>query len=237
MLKIILHLTAITAISLLTGCGTTGKFVYPANGSDLTRFKNAPVYNLKIAVPPFDEMRGDKNQFGTMFLYLIPLSPCGYINYDRPDAAGWHNTITEFEFNPSEDLAKAAAYSLRKSGLFNDAFFTYGGDKDKAQLLLLGNIYSTEYTGTQWSYGLSVFGPMLWTIGLPLGTSSNTLILELQVSTTKSGKVLWTKKYDVSKKITQGLYYKMGHDVRGYSYLMQEIMNDAVKEIHSKLGG
>ena len=119
--------------------------------------------------------------------------PFGWGEYDRPDAARMFNTINEFEFNPAEDLAKAAATSLKKSGLFQDAFFTFGGEKDKAQLSLDGEIQSTEYTGSLWTYGLSVFGPDLWLIGLPAGRSHNRLTLCLRLRDVQSGQVVWEK--------------------------------------------
>ena len=36
-------------------------------------------------------------------------------------------------------------------------------------------------------------------------------------------------------KIIQGFYYRWGDDIRAYSYLMQEIMNDAIEEISRAL--
>lgn len=220
------------ALSVLSGCGTTAKFIYPAKGRNLIRFSDGPAYQKKIAVVPFEDMRGDKNQYGTYFLYLIPLMPFGYAEYERPDAARMFNTIAEFDFDMSEDLAKAAAYSLRKSGLFVDVFFTFGGDKEKAQLLLEGEVFSTIYNGKIFSYGLSAYGPLLWFFGLPAGTSRNNIVLNLKLTdlTTKEG--VWEKNYNLTHKIVQGLYYHYGHDVRGYAYLMQEIMNDAIEDMN-----
>lgn len=231
MLKRLVPLGFALSAILLTGCGTTAKFVYPADGRDLIRFSDGPAYQKRVAVTPFEDMRGDKNLASTYFLYLIPLMPFGYGEYERPDAARMFNTIAEFDFDVSEDLAKAAAYSLRESGLFTDAFFTFGGDKDKAQLLLEGEMLSTTYRGTMWTYGLSVYGPLLWFFGLPAGTSNNDLTLGLKVTDLSTGNRLWEKNYEVNHKIVQGLYYRFGHDVKGYSYLMQEIMNDAVEEM------
>ncbi len=219
---------------LLTGCGTTAKFIYPGNVNDLTQFENGPVYQKNVAVTPFEEMRGDKNQASTYLLYLIPLMPFGYCEYERPDAARMFNTISEFNFDPSEDLAKAAAYSMRKSGLFKEVFFTFGGEKDKAQLLLEGKILSTTYEGTLWTYGLSAFGPLLWFVGLPAGTSKNDLALELKVTEVLTGRKIWEKKYALDRKIVQGLYYRFGHDVRGYPYMMQSIMNDALQDMNQE---
>lgn len=217
------------------GCGTTAKFVYPADGRTVKKVSKSPIYPARVAVVPFEDMRGDKNQSGTYFLYMIPLMPCGWGKYERPDAARMFNTVNEFQFDAGEDLAKAAAYSLSKSGLFQDAFFTYGGDKDRAEYLLKGEMFSTTYKGTLWTYGLSVYGPLLWFFGLPAGTSYNELILSMSLTDLSTGQPVWTKKYNVNDKIVQGLYYKMGHDVKGYSQLMQNIMNDAVMDISHKV--
>ena len=144
-------------------------------------------------------------------------------------------SIAQFEFTPTEDLAKAAAYSLRKSCLFDDAFFTFGADKDKANYILCGTVTSSRYTGKIISYGVSVVCPYLWILGLPCGTSKDEIALQLSLVDGTSKKVLWQKSYEMTDSITQGLYYEFGHDVLAYSQLMQEIMNDAVRGINQAL--
>jgi hypothetical protein len=226
----------IAGAATLTGCGTTAKFTYPADASQLlkTSATNA-TRDQDVSVPPFEDLRGNKNQFGTFFLYMVPLSPMGFMQYERPDAARTFNTVQEFDFDATEDLAKAAAYSLRKSGVFNDAFFTFGGRKSDSDLVLEGKILSTTYTGQVWSYGLSVFGPMLWFIGLPAGTSENDLELALALRDRDSDTVIWEDEYDLDRKIVQGLYYRFGHDTRGYAYLMQDLMNKAIRDMRQSV--
>lgn len=235
MSKTALLLTVGLLTALLTGCGTTGKFIYPDDGRKLVCLSKTPKYQKKIAVTPFDEMRGNNNQSGTFFLFLVPLMPFGWVDYERPEAATIFLSVNRFDFNPSEDLAKAAAYSLRKSGLFTDAFFTFGGEKDKADLLLEGEIVSTEYIGSIWSYGLSAYHALLKIFGAPHGTSENHLILKLKVTKMGTNEKVWEKNYSLKKKIIQGFYYKLGHDVKSYSFLMQEVMNDAIKGINEDL--
>ncbi len=220
---------------ILSGCGTTAKYIYPAQGQRLINFPDGPAYQKRIAVTPFKDMRGDQNESSTYFLYLIPLMPFGYVNYERPEAARLFNTIGEFDFDAAEDLAKAAALSLRESNLFKDAFFTFGGDKDRADLLFEGEIISTTYRGTIWSYGLSAQAPILWLLGLPSGTSRNDLALKMQVKDIATGKPVWEKTYEKEHKITQWIYYRLGHDVRGYAYMTQDIMNDAVGDLNRTL--
>ncbi len=218
---------------LLTGCGTTAKFIYPDKMSSLVQVDSAPVHNLKVAVTPFDDDRNADNTAGTLFLYLIPLMPYGWVEYDRPDAARMFASIEEYSFTPSEDLAKAAALSLRRSNLFKDAFFTFGGEKEKADLVLYGTIKSTKYLGRIITYGLSIEGPLLWFFGLPCGTSDNTLALQMQLR--KDNKVIWEYTYNHTLGIVQGFYYRFGYDCLGYSKLMQDCMNNAILDLNKRL--
>jgi len=64
--------------------------------------------------------------------------PFGYSGYERPDAARIFNTIARFDFDPSEDLAKADAYSLRESGLFKDAFSPLAATRIRLNYCLRG---------------------------------------------------------------------------------------------------
>jgi hypothetical protein len=235
------YIFALLGIVVLgTGCGTTAKFVYPANPARLTRLSETPRYQKTVAVPPFEELRGDKNSSGTYWLYLIPVMPCGWCEYQRPDAARMFVSISEFEFNPHEDLAKAAATSLQKSGLFKDAFFTFGGEKGNADLLFTGQIQSTTYRGTIISYGLSVYGPLLWLMALPAGSSENELVLRFELKDAKTSEKLWEHAFSGKKAVVHGLYYSMGYDVRGYAELMEDAMNEAIvdldKSLPSRLG-
>ena len=219
---------------LLSGCGTTAKFVYPANSRELTEISTIPVYNKKIAVMPFDDCRNDENQSGTLFLYLIPLSPFGWIEYQRPDAASMFVSIANYEFTPSEDLAKAAAVSLRRSNLFEDAFFTYGGEKAMADFVLEGRIESTYYKGRIFTYGLSLDGPVLWFIGAPAGTSLNRLTLKLTLRN-KMKKIIWEYTFNREDYIIQWLYYRMGYDAKLYPRIMQQCMNEAIQDLAKHL--
>lgn len=220
---------------ICTGCGTTAKFVYPADPAKLARVAEKPHFDKAVAVLPFEELRGNANTSGTYWLYLIPLMPCGWCDYQRPDAARMFNSVNEFDFNPHEDLAKAAATSLQQSGLFKDVFFTYGGEKQNADLLFTGQIESTTYKGFIYSYGLSVEGPLLWLIGLPAGSSEDNLALNFKLKDAKTDQVLWKHSYTGKKSVVQGLYYNWGHDVLGYSELMENIMNQAVVDLDKSL--
>lgn len=227
--------SALTAATLiLTGCGTTAKFVYPDRMNNLIQVASAPAFPQKVAVTPFSDARNNDNQYATLFLYAVPAWPFGWVDYERPDAARGFVSIESFDFTPSEDLPKAAAFSLRQSNLFADAFFTFGGEKDRADLILEGKIISTTYHGRILSYGLSIAAPYIWLIGAPAGTSLNRLALHLTLKN-KRGRIVWEYTFDRDDYITQWIYYRMGHDVRMYAKLMEQAMNEAITDMSSKL--
>jgi hypothetical protein len=229
--------TIILLVALLvTSCGTTAKFVYPSDSKNILKVRDSKFSNKKVAVIPFEDSRPNTNTDAYWVSYIPVVSIIGgWSNYERPDAAKKFLSVTEFQFTPSEDLAKAAVYSLRKSQLFGDAFFSFGGDKDKADYVLEGEIFSTKYNGRLLTYGLSVYGSFLWYLGLPAGTSNTEISLDLKLKDSKSGKVLWNKRYDKANSIMQGIYYRFGHDIRAYSEMMEEIMNSAISDIKNEL--
>ncbi|MFH2205066.1 MAG: hypothetical protein ABIJ96_18305 [Elusimicrobiota bacterium] len=217
------------------GCGTTAKFVYPNKVSNLVRLSDKPTHNLVVAVMPFEEGRSDINQMGTYFFSFVPLMPYGWMTYERPDAARFFNTVREFQFDVSEDLAKAAATSIRRSGLFKDVFFTFGGEKDRADLILTGTVISTKWNGKVITYGLSIAGPYLWLLGLPAGLSTSDFIVKLELKNVKTGDLIWEFAHTDSFRVWQGFYYNWGHDVKGYSSLMERAMNAALKDMQKEL--
>lgn len=224
------------SIMLLSGCGTTAKFMYPSSQRNLVEISDQPLYNVNVAVLPFEENRANRNNSAGYWLYMIPLMPFGHAQYDRPDGARMFLTIAEYEFNIAEDLAKAAATSLRQSGMFNDAYFTYGGNKESADFLFKGTVDSTRYEGKIYSYGLSVYGPGLWFFGLPAGSSLNQLSLKFELEEAETGKIVWEHSFTGEERIVQGLYYRYGHDCLAYVTLMEKAMNEAVQSINTRLG-
>lgn len=217
-----------------SGCGITAKFVYPADAKNMVRFSDGSKSNAKVAVVPFEDLRPESNS-NKVLLYLIPFFPFGTLNYERPDAAKGYISVGEYDCSPTEDLAKAAAVSFRKSNLFRDAFFTFGGEVDRAEFILRGEIQKMQYYGRMWSYGLSVYGPLLWYFGLPAGNSHNIMEFSLSLRN-QEGAEVW--RWDSLKRkhyLTQGLYYNLGDDCIGFSRLYQQAMNDALQDLNREM--
>ena len=231
--KKIAHTISILCLALVTGCGTTGKFVYPAKMTTLFRVGEDRMTDKIVAVLPFDDYRSDDNS-SWYLMYLIPFSPFGWGDYERPDAASMFPSILTYDMTPTEDLGKATAVSLRQSRMFKDSFFTMGGEKDKADFIWHGQIKEMRYRGKMITYGLSVYGPLLWTIGFPASTSENVLSIEFQLKN-KHGKVLWEYATERSDWIVQWLYYRMGHDCKAFASIYQNVMNDALSDLANKM--
>ncbi len=210
-----------------------GKWTYPKNPDALYRTA-APQRPVAVAVLPFREDRPYDNTSGTYFWYLVPLMPFGWANYERPESSRMFFSIAEYDFQMDEDLGKAAARSLTDSGLVERAWFTMGGETDEADYILHGTTHRSLYHGRIISYGLSVFGPLLWFFGLPGGTSGNTLDFSLELQD-RSGQVVWTHRYSGEDTIVQGLYYRMGNDMITLAELMQEGMNEALEDLAARL--
>lgn len=79
-------------------------------------------------------------------------------------------------YKPVEDFPKALSAELQSARMFKDVGFDYKkGNSD----IVIGKILSTQYSGYLISYGLIVFAPYIWVVGLPATTVSNELSVEL----------------------------------------------------------
>lgn len=127
-------------------------------------------------------------------MYLVPLLPYGWTTQQIPESEAEHLTSSRWRnYKPVDDYPKALVEDLRNAEIFSEASFASGeGDAD---YVIQGTIYSTEYTGKLYSYGLGGAGPFLWLFGLPAASASNTLSVELSCTDRKSGRQVLTKRY------------------------------------------
>lgn len=218
----------------LAGCNTQAKWTYPLDPSVLYRSSAAPRSDLVVAVFPFKEARPVTNRSATFLIYLIPLAPYGFVDYERPEAARMFNTIASYQLQLDEDFGKAATRSFEESRLFRRVYFTLGGEIREADLILRGTAQHTTYNGKVITYGLSVFGPLLWFFGLPAGTSTNLVDITLSL-TDRDDRELWSYAFSRDDTITQGLYYNWGNDCLQFASLMETAMNGALENLAREL--
>jgi hypothetical protein len=220
---------SLVLILTVVGCGTA-KWTYPPN--EATRYTAADGHPQKVAVKMGSDRRSSENS--NMFaMYLIPLVPWGWMEYDRPEAARKYNTVTGFDMDMSKDPALAVAEEFKRSGLFPQVYFTYGGDTDGSWICEVTPV-KFAYNGRVYSYGLSVVAPLLWFIGLPRGR--NECVLEFHLSLKNAaGKEVWFGSVTGSESVHNGLYYNWGRDVSGFVKVFEREMQLLLPQIEAAL--
>jgi len=192
----------------------------------------SPILSRRVAVPPFRDSRPDRNE-DALLVYLFPLVPFGWVDYSTPEAG--NSKITSFpawHFRPTQDFAMAAAEELDASGLFKEVFFT--SRASEGDFVLKGEVKSTRYWGKNITYGLSLYAPGVWFLGLPMGTIHNELEVEFTLVDPLTGESLWHKSYNMTYHKSPFWIYKMPSDF-DYDNLFKAMMKDVVKSLESTL--
>lgn len=226
MMKRRICLTALLAIVLFgSGCASQMGWVYSTN----TYRGPAVRADKTVAVLPFKDARRNLNK-NRIAMYMIPLIPAfGWADYNVPELATQHvNSSLWMNYKPSDDYAKALVDELRAAGLYKDVFFDLReGDSD---LVVDGTILSTRYKGTLISYGLSVYGPLLWFVGFPAGTVSNELSVRIECRDVKTQRVLHSKTYTAPRYKKISWIYMMPSDFN-YAAMLKNLYRDVVADL------
>lgn len=211
---------------MFAGCSSQKSWLYSVEPeSDL------PVLlDSSVAVPPFSDQRSNENS-NMWAMYMVPLLPFGWQDFSAPEGAQMHISSGLWLWRPSEDLAKATAEELQASHIFREVFYT--NRKSEGNLVLLGTIRGTGYAGRLFSYGLSVYGPLLWLVGFPAATTSNTLEVSFALKDEARNRVLWEQTYS-EKSSNVAWIYVMGSDFN-YAELYKKIMLQAVNDLRASL--
>jgi hypothetical protein len=189
---------------------------------------------MRVAVLPFEDLRGTDNSSST-FIYLIPGVPIGPMSYDQLESGSAYLTHASYQIRPSEDLAKAVVGELKKANLFKEVFYTEREREPDIDYILRGRVVDMRYSGGIISYGLSVYGPNLWLIGLPAGYTTNYLEVSLELQTV-DGRIVWrSDPFKEEWKKTMGLYYNWGDEFDGYPLMMEKATQQWVSGLQSAL--
>ncbi len=212
--------------SVSGGCHTQKAWLYSIEAES-----NLPVLiNKAVAVPPFSDQRENANT-NMWAMYIIPLMPFGWQDMDAPEGSQMHMTSGLWLWRPNEDLAKAAAEELNASHIFKEVFFT--NRASDGDLVLTGTIKSTNYAGKLISYGLSVYGPLLWLVGFPATYTGNVLDVSFSLRDRQTKQVIWENAYSETVSGMSWIYY-LRSDFN-YSSLYKKIMLQAVKDLRGAL--
>jgi hypothetical protein len=229
--RITIPLLVVLATS--AGCSSRAAFYYTP-GVPVTT--SAPPLPLRVAVLPFEDLRGDRNTDAAL-LYLIPLMPFSWINYDRPDGANGFLFHDSYNFRPPEDLAHAAVTELQQDKFFEEVFFTERAHEPNVDLVLTGQIDEARYDAKVISYGLSVEGPLLWLFGFPAGTTHNGLRLTITLRRARDAQSppLWSYTITGDWGATVGCYYNWGADFDGMPLILKNGLHNAMSDLATQL--
>jgi hypothetical protein len=217
---------AATALSMLlaAGCASQKSWVYaPSPFQD-----KQSLSSKKAVVQPFDDLRENINS-NLVMLYLIPLFPFGWQDFNVPEGSQTHMTSGLWvNYKPTEDFAKALATELQNARIFKEAHFDFGrGDAD---IIVNGKILGTQYSGKVISYGLSAFGPLLWLFGLPATTLSNDLSIELRCIDAGPNRQLFSKTYKAPTYSKTGWIYSLPSDFN-YPAMLKGLYNEFLSDL------
>lgn len=218
---------------LLVSCSTSvGKWTYPS-GRYATSTSPKPAA-VSIAVTPLLDARGNHNKT-YMSWYYIPLFPYGWTDFDRPEATLFGPDTTNYIANPCEDLARSLVVELRRAELVREA--TYAGDYrvlPTATHVLRGRLRSFYVAEERWSYGFTIYSPVLWALGLPQGTSNNGFCADLELVDAKNGRVVWKDSiYDYDDHL-EGWYY--GPEWYRFSWMWERRLRQKLGSLALALG-
>ncbi len=212
-----------------SGCATQKTWVYRANSYPMYTSQST---NGIAVVRAFEDSRSPDND-NLVGLYLIPLMPYGWSEYAAPEGAPMHITSALWlNYKPTEDYPKALAVELEKANLFKDVHFGYG--KENADYLISGRIINTDYLGRIFSYGFSVYGPLLWFVGFPAGTVRNDLEIELTCLDVRANRVILNKTYRADTRSHVTFLYYLGSDFE-YAAMLAEVYASFTRDLQQSM--
>ena len=185
--------------AILTGCASSRSWSYTPE----PRSASEQLANVSVIVLPFEDRRPKENS-NFIFIYLIPLVPFGFMDFETPEGPQMHVNSGLWQFRPADDFARAVAQEIDNARIFREAFV--GNRASEADYVLLGEITSTKYEGKMITYGLSVYGPLLWFFGFPAGYTSNGLTLTLKLAKTPASPAIWTHTISQQASATSWIY-------------------------------
>jgi len=175
---------------LAVSCSTSiGKWTYPSGRYPTSISPKGS--KASVAVTPLIDMRGDRNKSYMAWSY-VPFFPLGWNEFDRPEATVHGADTTDYTADPCEDLAKSMVTELYREKLVQQAIYTDDYRAVPAATHLLRGTLRSYYVGeARWTYGLSVYAPGLWALGIPMGTSKNGFYADLELVDLRNGRVVW----------------------------------------------
>ena len=233
------------AAFLTTGCSNTSRFDYSGSYGEMRSFSIPLPGDPTVGVLPAEDERGyrsyndndnDNETGGSFYLGMLPFFPFGWHFMRHPEQSGGFATLSQFDFNPSEDLAEAAALSLKASKLFAKVERVRDPKKCDCTYLWRTKLRNTNYCGYLFTYGITYIGaPFLWVIGFPDGLSSVRLDIDFELVERATGRVVWNYRNDVlGETVVHWIYARVGADADPYARLMKYAMTRSLDDLSKR---
>ena len=167
---LIRSLLSVVCAFILLGCVGPNPYVYEPS----KKIEQPNKIPLKLGVVPLKDERGMKNSDNMLLCVLLPLIPYCEADLERPENSA-NTFLSASGFKASDDLAKAFVEELKQNNIFNDVFFTQNENDINADIIMSGTIRAAKINQTITFCGLTVFGDLLWLLGLPAGNMTTSL--------------------------------------------------------------
>lgn len=232
-------------LSLFTGCVSQKVFRYEPEPQSV----NENLLTADVVILPFADKRSNDNT-DSRGITLVPLMLWGSQNFDVPEKGQWKTSDSQWWFigghrvaehhnnankkiaqwNPREDIAKAAADEISAANIFSKAY--YSKSVKGSDLVLQGIINSSNYYGMFYTYGVSVLSPIFWVLGAPVTINNNTLDITF-VLKNRSGTVIWERNYRKKGSTISSIYY-ISEDFK-FNDLLKEMLLEVTEDMRADL--
>lgn len=218
--------TLLLTLFLMASCTSTKIWVYRAGNND--GFIRSNLQSKIIVVKPFTDKRSNENKDNIM-LCAIPFRLFGYQKLSSPEAVLSHaNSDSWDNYSPKEDFAKAMAKEFKSADIFKKSYFS--NSTINSDYYIDGEILSTDYTSKVMSYGISIYGPVLWLIGFPATHVSNDLEVKLTLIKTDSKEIVFSKTYKSDQYKKLGWIYNIPNDFY-YSKMLGKVYKEFLADL------
>lgn len=231
LLRTTLALVIITLFS--SACTTQRAWVYPAppavndNQTTTAQTTTSQFKNATVAVIPFSDQRENLN-YDNLGLSIVPGVPYVKANFQVPETANAHvNSKLWINFKPTEDFSKALASDLDATDIFAASYYSH---EKNADYYVQGEILSTEYRGKIYTYGTSIYAPVLWGLGLPYGKVSNDLAIKLSLVNAKTGAIAFSESYSAPTYEKRSWIYNVHSDFE-YSSMLKGVYQQFIEDL------
>ena len=232
---------AVCAVLFATGCSNTSRFDYSGAYGAMPTFSVLPGAPSVGVLPAedhrdyrsYDDNDNDNETGGSYYLGLLPLMPFGWHFMRHPEQSGEFATLSQFDFNPTEDLAVAAALSLKTSKLFSKVERVRDPKNCDCTYLWRIRLRNSSYCGYLFTYGITYFAaPLLWVVGLPDGLSSVRMDIDFELVDRATGRVIWQYRNEhLGETVVHWIYARIGADADPYARLMKYAMARSLADL------